>query len=285
MMETLRHAIKWRLDVIRNSDSLISLQERLLFASKVKVSGRTRLYLNHIKEDGSGTKYIGFGKCRIYYDLDIDPTDNWSFMSGIVDTITESLFYPPPYFSSDFRPKSGDIVFDIGASIGSITLVMSKMVGDSGRVYSFEPATFMSLQKNISANHLENCTVIPKAVSNTNGQVEIRILDSTQTSSIMMKKAPDGRHFTTRTIESITLDSFVESNAIEKVDFIKMDIEGAEEVAILGACRTIERFHPKWSIASYHHPGNEPQHPKLVKLLRDFGYRIEEKGSAHIFAY
>jgi len=285
MIETLRHAVRWRLDVIRNTDSPVSLQERLLFASTLKTSSRTKLVLGHIKEDGSGARYMEFGKYRIYYDLDIDPIDDQSFMSGILDAIKESFFFPPPYFSPHFRPKRGDIVFDIGASIGAITMIMSKMVGDSGRVYSFEPATNRSLTESITTNHLENCRVVPKAVSNTNGQVEIYILDSTQKSSIMGKKTPNGRHCYIRIVESTTLDDFVESNALEKVDFIKMDIEGAEEVAILGAGRTIERFHPQWSIASYHHPGNEPQHPKLVKLLRDCGYRIEEKGSAHIFAY
>ncbi|MGD0056940.1 MAG: FkbM family methyltransferase [Methanomassiliicoccales archaeon] len=246
---------------------------------------RARLILNRVKEDESGTKYLEFAKYRIYYDLDIDPKDYHGFMSGIIDLLKESFLYPPPYFSSNFRPKCGDTVFDIGANIGTITVIMSKMVGDSGRVYSFEPATFRSLQKNITANHLENCRVVPKAVSNLNGQIEIRILDITKESNII-EKNPGGQHYGTKMVESIMLDSFVESNAIERVDFITMDIEGAEELAILGARRMIERYHPQWSIASYHRDReNELQHPKLVKLLRSFGYQIEETGSTHIFAH
>lgn len=285
-METLRRSIKWRLDVIRRMDSLFNLHERLLYTSIVNTSDyRTRLILNHIKKDESGTRYLEFGNHRIYYDLDIDPKDNQMFMSGIVDLFKESLVYPPSYFSSHFRPKRGDIVFDIGANIGTVTLIMSKMVGDSGRVYSFEPATFRSLQKNITANHLENCTVVPKAVSNMNGQIEIHVFDFVPESNIV-NKMPDGHHFRTKMVESITLDSFVESSAIGRIDFIKMDIEGAEELAILGARKLIKRFRPLWSISSYHrdHLG-EPQHPKLVKLLQDHGYQVEEKGSTHIFAF
>lgn len=284
-MSTLRDSISWRLNVIRNRDSPLSFWERLSYASTVKNPDyRTEFVLNHIKEDESGTKYLGFGKYHLYYNLDIIPNDSQTFMRGIVDTISECYFYPPPYFTSDFRPRCGDTVFDLGANIGTITLIMSKMVGDSGRVYSFEPATDRSLQKTISVNHLENCRVVPKAVSNKNGQIEIHVFDSLKNSNITMtKERLAGYHHITRVVESITLDSFVESNAIRRVDFIKMDIEGAEELAILGANQVIERFHPRWSIASYHLHGT--QHSRLVELLRGRGYKVLERGGTHILAY
>jgi hypothetical protein len=65
-----------------------------------------------------------------------------------------------------------------------------------------------------------------------------------------------------------------------------MDIEGAEELALKGAKNIIKKFRPKWSISSYHIDfNNEPQHNKLVKLLKDYGYKIEEEKGHRIWAW
>jgi len=73
---------------------------------------------------------------------------------------------------------------------------------------------------------------------------------------------------------------------LERIDFIKIDIEGAEELAIKGAEKIIKEFRPKWSISSYHIDfNNEPQHQKLVNLMLKHGYKIKQVSKKHIFAW
>ena len=65
-----------------------------------------------------------------------------------------------------------------------------------------------------------------------------------------------------------------------------MDIEGTEELAIRGAKKLIDKYRPKWSISSYHIGfDNEPQHDKLVTLLKENRYKIEEIKGSHIYAW
>ncbi|MFX0043507.1 MAG: FkbM family methyltransferase, partial [Candidatus Hodarchaeota archaeon] len=89
-----------------------------------------------------------------------------------------------------------------------------------------------------------------------------------------------------KTIELTTLDSLVDELELEKIDFIKIDIEGAEELAIRGAENIIRQYRPKWSISSYHIDfNNEPQHNKLVNLMLDYGYKVKQIDKKHIFAW
>ena len=84
---------------------------------------------------------------------------------------------------------------------------------------------------------------------------------------------PKGEH---RRVPVITIDGYVREHGIERVDFIKADIEGAEELAIRGARDTIARFKPKWTISSYHTDlAGDKQHPKLLALLKELRQRPE----------
>jgi hypothetical protein len=81
----------------------------------------------------------------------------------------------------------------------------------------------------------------------------------------------------------MTIDSFIESRGIQKVDFIKADIEGAEETMLLGARETIKKFRPKLSLCTYHRPGS-PQ--VLEAIIRDINpeYNIIHRWNK-IYAY
>ena len=83
-----------------------------------------------------------------------------------------------------------------------------------------------------------------------------------------------------------TLDAFVEERSVDRVDVVKLDVEGAEELVLRGSKRVIDQFRPKLTIASYHtDPDGDKQHPKLVALLRDWGYELEEVPGKHIYAW
>ena len=124
------------------------------------------------------------------------------------------------------------------------------------------------------------------AISDFTGHGMMYTSDYYADSSILKQQCGPIEHNRSMVTNVMTLDSFCETKCLDRVDFIKMDIEGAEEQAIIGAKRVIENSHPTWSISSYHHDSsNELQHPKLVRLLKSFGYTIVERHENHIWAY
>ena len=124
--------------------------------------------------------------------------------------------------------KKGDVVLDIGANIGFYTKILSKLTGENGKVYAFEPdkTNFLHLQKN--TGHLKNVTLINKAVSDSTGK--ITLYQSTLLNVDHKTYATDDYTHQTE-IDCIRADDAVEN---KKVDFIKIDIQGFEYFAFLG---------------------------------------------------
>jgi FkbM family methyltransferase len=281
-------ALRLKYDSLTNRDSPFAFEERLDF-----VLGPTtfcadfrKTLKKRIKKDQSGIEYLEIGKYKIYFNLDIEPLDYDRFMEGIAMVIGESFIHSE-YFGRGIVPKKNDIVFDLGANIGTITLLLSEYVGAAGKVYAFEPVTIRALEKNIEVNDLRNCEAVNCGVSNASGETEIQVSSYCIDSTISKDRLPNYFKLGTKKIRLIALDEFCESKSIDRVDFIKMDIEGAEELAILGATKTIEEHHPVWSIASYHRlgPKHECQHSRLKGLLKEYDYRIMEIPNGHIFAF
>ncbi len=131
--------------------------------------------------------------------------------------------------------KKGYTVIDIGANIGYYTLLFAKLVGKEGKVYAFEPEpnNLHLLKKNIEINNYQNVIIEQKAVS-----------DTTKNVNLFTAKQGIGEHrinfswFGNNGIEvkAIKLDDYIN----EKIDFIKIDIEGAEYNALLGMKKILE---------------------------------------------
>lgn len=134
--------------------------------------------------------------------------------------------------------KKGMTVVDIGANIGFYTLQLAKLVGPGGRVYAFEPdpENFRLLKKNLQTNRIKNVLPIKKAVSNSTGRVRLYLCEEHHGNH---KIYDEGTGRTTISIPSVALDDFC-GNKI-RPDFIKMDIEGAEYLAICGMKKILSR--------------------------------------------
>lgn len=130
--------------------------------------------------------------------------------------------------------KNGDIVLDIGANIGFYSKILSDLVGESGKVYSFEPDSinFNYFLKN--TNGIKNIISVNKAVA-----------DQTKALKLYTSKLLNVDHRTYKvdeyekeiTIDAVSIDDFVGDKF--KVDFIKMDIQGFEMSALRGMIKTI----------------------------------------------
>ena len=134
--------------------------------------------------------------------------------------------------------KVGDTVVDLGANIGYFTLILAKLVGPTGKVFAFEPdpRNLTLLKKNIEYNNYKNVIIVPKAVSNVNDKCTLYVGQKTfGQNKIYKPKKTRTQKFVPTDSETIRLDDFFKANnLLDKISFIKMDIEGAEVLALSG---------------------------------------------------
>ena len=138
-----------------------------------------------------------------------------------------------------FEVKEDATIFDIGAWKGDTAYFFSKKCSNKARIYAFEPDdyAFQILEKIKEKYKLNN--VITKNILLSNAEKEIDFISMIENTPTIKKNA-------------ITIDKFVEENNIEKIDYIKMDVEGAEKNILEGAIKTIRKFKPSLAIAIYH---------------------------------
>jgi len=137
--------------------------------------------------------------------------------------------------------KPGDIFFDIGANGGIFTVIAARRVGPGGHVYAFEPGLreLELLYRNIKKNNLANVTVVERAVSNASGKSQFAVSRDGAMNSLSRTNHPGQEIQGWRIVETVSLDDFVDEFYIQKVDFIKIDVEGAEKLVFEGASRLL----------------------------------------------
>ena len=162
------------------------------------------------------------------------------------------------------RVKEGDIVVDAGGCWGDTALYFAQR---AARVYCYEcvPANILILKKNLKLNPklAQKISLVPKALDREPGKT-LTFSDNGPSS----QSAAEGVAVTTDTI-----DNLVSSNALKQVDFIKMDIEGAEMDALVGAERTIRSHRPRLAISVYHSLEDFVRIPKWIASL-GLGYKF-----------
>jgi FkbM family methyltransferase len=133
--------------------------------------------------------------------------------------------------------KHGDNFLDVGANGGIYTVVAAKQVGPSGHVYAFEPSPreLSLLRHNIAVNNLTNVTIVDRAVSNKSGVSRFAISHDGALSSLAPTNHPGQQIEDWLTVRTVSLDDFVREFSVQKVNFIKMDVEGAEKYVFEGA--------------------------------------------------
>ena len=165
--------------------------------------------------------------------------------------------------------KPGDTVIDAGAYIGIHTIKLSRLVGDSGRVYAFEahPTTFKILKNNIEMNNLKNVTIYNLGVGDKPGKIEIKGMDGLNNmGGTMWQYSENNNSENTNTTDVITIDSL----NLPKIDFMKADIEGMEDKLFKGMEKTIMKYRPIILFES--HPYKQQID---FEVLSGFNYKIE----------
>jgi len=137
--------------------------------------------------------------------------------------------------------QPGDVFIDVGANVGIYTVAAARRVGESGRVISFEPAsnTFSILQRNITLNHLNNVIAAQLALADKEGSRSLFYHVDASRHSLA-----ENESIGFETITTIGLDTFLSRNQIVRVNLMKIDVEGAEELVLRGAVEVLEKSRP-----------------------------------------
>ena len=179
--------------------------------------------------------------------------DGRKFYISIISPVKKHLFFANKYEERDTQifektVSLGDYFFDIGSSFGWYSTLASRLVGKSGKVFAFDmvPDIIKEFERNLALNKLDNNIVmVNKAWGDTDGVVDYLYSENTEMGNFKPEMLKDGhkevRMETLRKgkVQMISLDKYVEEHSIPRVDFIKVDIDGAEVPFLRGARKTL----------------------------------------------
>ena len=153
-------------------------------------------------------RWVRAGSSVMEFEVPIDRNSMNAFME---------IWFLGAYDS--LKPSRGSVVIDAGANVGLFTLRASEWVGESGRVIAVEPVPHNCeiLSRNLARNNIQNVTVVPKAVSDASGRIELY----------------------GKCVDTVALDELLEDLGADFPEAIKIDIEGFEVKALRGAKRTL----------------------------------------------
>jgi FkbM family methyltransferase len=173
--------------------------------------------------------------------------------------------------------KVGSIVVDVGANIGLHTLNMARIVGNTGRVFAFEPdpSNFEILGENVKINNYQNIILEEKAVGDKHGRVTLYQSDNPGNHRLFPQtKQTKGEV----EVELTSLDKyFIDSNLAEKISFIKIDVEGLE-FSVLNGMKNILKNNKKIKILFEFVPENIMEVGfapiGVLNLLTSIGFKL-----------
>ncbi len=191
-----------------------------------------------------------------------------------------SLIDEGPYEVTNVSVDKEDVVFDIGSNIG---LFAASVADKCKKVYAFEPVSAVNKYISEIIEIYPNIELCEYAVGDYTGKVEFYVNEDALTTGKIIESNCLKNINNENKVDIITIDDFVEKNNVERVDYIKADIEGAERNMLKGAMRTLKKFTPKISICEYHLK-DDPEVLENLILEANPNYVVEHKYKK-IYAY
>ena len=204
-------------------------------------------YKSHEKSTASPLALSGvFGKLK-HFDF------QYKGSRYVVDCLNlEDYLFRGQYFYSKsgvtVAPDLADTVIDGGACTGDTAAVFSNAVGAGGSVFCFDPVAdhLAILEQNIRQFTYANVTVMPYGLSDKNILAD----------PIVLSQYAPGFSSRNAQVPLRSIDYLVDTKELQKIDFLKLDVEGAELDSLRGARKSIQRFKPKLAISLYHKPND-----------------------------
>ena len=195
----------------------------------------------------------------------------------IVRNKSDSIAFFENYFlkvnnpNERFEIKKEDIVIDVGSHVGYFTMYAANNA-NQGTVYSIEPykESFEILKKNLKLNNLTNVKSFNAAISKVTKQVTLYIDKNNQIGNSIFKTDNTTE---SKKVDSFSLEDFVENNKIEKINFLKLDCEGAEFEILLNTNKELIKKINKIS-AEIHENYNTSSLEELVEFLEKNNFKV-----------
>ncbi len=170
------------------------------------------------------------------------------------------------------KVQKSDHIIDAGGCWGDTALYFAHESGRNGKVYTFEfvPSNIEIMMRNFSLNQEVSSQI--EIIRNplwSESDLAVFCSDNGPASQVNAEKTDEGDI----QVSTLSIDDFVSRHGVPKVDFIKMDIEGAEFLALRGAERTISYYRPKMAISLYHSIDDFVRIPAYLDSL-NLGYRF-----------
>lgn len=209
------------------------------------------------------------------YRAPVNNGDTVSLHSHSVDLVSVFLLeqYSYGHGLHRVRAEPGDVVIDAGGCWGDTALYFASLVGPHGKVFTFEfdPESLEILHANLALNPelAERIEVVSLALWNRSGET----LEFTPAGRMTTVGRPSEDGASELRVSTVTLDDYVKQQGLDRVDYIKMDVEGAELAVIDGAGETVKRLAPKFGIAAYHRDDDLVRIPEALRSF-DSRYRF-----------
>jgi len=177
------------------------------------------------------------------------------------------------YGVGDQTAKAGDVVLDCGANVG-VTLRVWLDAGAS-KIVAIEPApeNIVVLKRNFAAEIAAGKVIVyEKGVWDKEEVLTLQVDPQNSAADSFIIHREGGKQV--MQIPVTTIDKLVAELKLDRVDFIKMDIEGAEQRALAGARETLAKYHPRLALASYHVPDDPEKFPQIIRAIWP-GYTME----------
>jgi FkbM family methyltransferase len=172
--------------------------------------------------------------------------------------------------------RPGDTVLDIGANIGMVTLWLSKLVGERGKVHAFEPNPELQkiLEEMLNHNQVSNVCLHPVALGAEQGSLELRIPRVNAGAASLVRN----KHLSDCDVIEVPvrpLSEIVAEEGIKSIRLIKIDVEGFEAEVFQGGQEVLESIRPEAILFELNErlDGSIRDQP-VIKILRDFGYKF-----------
>lgn len=212
----------------------------------------------------------------------VDMASNFGFR------VTSDEGYEPEtkaLLSSFLRP--GMVFVDLGANEGFFSVVASRLVGTTGKVLAIEPQTRLGpvIRRNLELNNATNVTLAQVAVSAEAGVAEFNLAPDTNSGSSGLTRATRYAN-PTQAVRTLTLDACLQEHNLSKVDVMKIDIEGYEYEAVLGAKELFRSQMVRRVLIEIHENllsarGRSPQ--DITDFLLSCGYERQERQGFEVF--
>jgi FkbM family methyltransferase len=236
---------------------------RIAYSSALRRLGKRLLLRAEVKGQSARMIASGLGKGMLLCVLPETPKSYW-------------LGTHEPHMQTALKRniKPGMVVYDCGANIGYFSVMLAHLVTPKGRIYAFEPSpqSLECLRQVSRMNELDNLTIVAQAVWQRSETVRFACaapntsLVSDHIEGVFGETAAPTIFLNVKTI---SLDEFVFDAGNLKPDFIKIDVEGAEGKALLGARRLLSEHRPHLLIEIHGEPGRE-----VWDILRELEYKI-----------